>query len=258
MCALMKHQPQRSFDLALMDDFDDYEADLIGAGGSAMVMAINRFWVIKSFANGHDRTQDLQREVKIYEQLKSAKGSPRVVKYVATWGRGIIMERLEMTLRQRLRLPDIDVGCRNRWMLEVCEGISFLHSEGIVHGDIGCQNTLIDRDGHAKICDFAGSKTRDEDSWICYQVRSQHPKYIGKQPNYKTELFALGSALFEIETLRQPYEKLPDSVVQMRFEQGKYPLNEIGRPRVREVVERCWKGKYSTVVELNEDLAKAI
>ncbi|KIL63435.1 hypothetical protein M378DRAFT_164503 [Amanita muscaria Koide BX008] len=39
-------------------------------------------------------------------------------------------------------------------LLEVAEGLQYIHSEGIVHGDIRGSNILLDGDFHAKIADF--------------------------------------------------------------------------------------------------------
>jgi serine/threonine protein kinase len=254
MLALKKLAPRKHFDTSSMKDFDDYEAELIGVGSSAVVLVVNRSFAIKNFASGLKRTQDLNRELKIFEKLSLCEWSPYVVQFIAQWGRGIIMERLEMTLRQRLHLPNISTSLEDRWILETCKGIAFLHSKEIIHGDIGCQNILIDSDGHAKICDFAGSKIGDEDSWVRYQVRNQHPKYNRQQPTTKTELFALGSVIFEIATSRQPYEELLDSIVQNKFEKGEFPLEEVSRPEIRRVVKGCWQDSYVHVEDLCADL----
>lgn len=81
-----------------------------------------------------------------------------------------------MILRQRLRSPVEETDLENQWMLGIAEGLQFLHAQGVLHGDVRCQNILIDRSQQAKLCDFAGSKIEDKDAWIHYHIRNRHPK----------------------------------------------------------------------------------
>ena len=39
-------------------------------------------------------------------------------------------------------------------MLEVAQGMEYIHSEGVVHGDLRGDNILLDADLHVKIADF--------------------------------------------------------------------------------------------------------
>uniref|UniRef100_K3XDE9 Protein kinase domain-containing protein n=1 Tax=Globisporangium ultimum (strain ATCC 200006 / CBS 805.95 / DAOM BR144) TaxID=431595 RepID=K3XDE9_GLOUD len=46
--------------------------------------------------------------------------------------------------------------------LEAAQGLSYLHSKSVVHGDLKCNNILIGNDGKAKICDFGFSFIRSQ------------------------------------------------------------------------------------------------
>lgn len=233
-----------------MKDFNDYDAQLVGLGGSAAVLAINKNFVIKLFADGPKPARDLHRELQIFEELDIPDRSPYIVQFLGQWETGIVMERLGMTLRLQLKLPTVTVESEDRWILEVCLGLEFLHRKKILHGDVGCQNILIDSRGGAKLCDFAGSKIKNESAWVRYQVRNQHPEYRGRQPTVETEIFALGSVIFEIATHRPPYENLLDSTVQKKFGAGDFPLEEVPRPVIRGIVEGCWKSTYVQVSDI--------
>jgi len=242
------------FDTSYMKSFDAYDAPLVGQGGSGAVLAIDDRLVIKYYADGDRATMDFERELRIYERLQGSELSPNVVQFKYQWDHGIVMERLGMTLRQRLHLKDVTVELKDRWISETTQGLAFLHSKGILHGDFGCQNIMIDGNGHAKLCDFAGSKLDDQNAWICYEVRSQHPGYRGKQPTTVTELFSLGSVIFEISTTRPPYETLTNATVRKKYEEGNFPLDTVDRPRIRRITEKCWKDKYKKVAEVCEEL----
>ena len=44
------------------------------------------------------------------------------------------------------------------WFADVCEGLDYIHSQGIVHGDVKLENILIGPDGRAVISDFGISR----------------------------------------------------------------------------------------------------
>jgi len=63
-----------------------------------------------------------------------------------------------------------------KYTKELLEGLTFLHSKGIVHRDIKCANLLVDNDGVIKLSDFGASKRLGstihvEDSKLCKSLR---------------------------------------------------------------------------------------
>jgi serine/threonine protein kinase len=234
-------------------------ATSVGHGGSGSVFAIDNARVIKVFSEDYEGQMDLARERAIYEKLQTGgRLSPYIVTFYEEWASGLVLERLDSTLRQHLaQLPQsMTPSHADQWIRESCKGLAFLHENGVLHSDIGCQNILLGTDNHTKLCDFAGSKIEDEDAWISYEVRSQHPGYIGKQPTEETEIFALGSVIFEIWTCRPPYASDPDSVVRKRFSARDFPLSFIEEVSVREIVETCWNGGNRSVAEVCEKFEK--
>ena len=47
---------------------------------------------------------------------------------------------------------------------DVVEGMAYLHSKGVIHGDLKPANVLLGRapDFHAKLCDFGAAKRLDQ------------------------------------------------------------------------------------------------
>ncbi|TVY44114.1 Serine/threonine-protein kinase [Lachnellula subtilissima] len=242
--------PPRTEDWELT--FSIVKAKSIGHGGSGTVFAIDQSKVIKIFPGDTYGNMDLEREKEIFEILQSRESSKLVVTFKYQWTSGLVLERLESTLRQRLVgiLPPSQPPLALQWVQECSAAVKFIHSHDVIHGDLGCQNFLVDSDGHIKLCDFAGSKLRDLDAWISYEVRSQHPTYSGQQPTIKTEIFALGSVFFEIYTSRPPFPLESSLIVRQKFFAGEFPIQEVSDPDVRHVIQFCWAGEYENVSDI--------
>ena len=174
------------------DSFSYYDAQSVGRGSSGTVLAINQDLVIKIFSEDEEGQLDFDRERSIFQDLQRDCGSPYIVKFLEVWEDGLVLERLKCTLRSRLReksQPSLHV--RLRWLIEACQALEFIHDRGVMHGDVGCHNFLVDKKGRIKLCDFAGSAREGETARICYEIRGQHPKYQIGRPTTKTEIFAL-------------------------------------------------------------------
>ena len=103
------------------------------------------------------------------------------------------------------------------WFKDICEGLAYIHSQGVVHRDISLDNILIGRDERAVITDFGIAKIID-DSYrkkidvtvtMVYkdgsEVRIGKERYMApelKKPNgrasFATDAWALGVLLFRM------------------------------------------------------------
>jgi serine/threonine protein kinase len=241
------------------EDFSFINATCVGRGGSGSVFAIDKERVIKVFPGDEEGERDLERELAIYRKIQSGEEDQNIVKFYERWESGLVLQRHKSTLRQVLSsamvVPPLFAL---QWSQEICRGLKRLHSKDILHGDLGCQNIMVNSDSHAVLCDFAGSGFRDgdtwNDAWISYEVRSQHPNYRGQQPTVETEIFAFGSVLFEIWTSQRPYALDSDAAVRKKFLAQDFPVHLIEHLRIREMVRKCWTGNYETVSAICGDL----
>lgn len=240
--------------------FDEFNAIRVGRGSSGKVLAVNKELVIKVFKEDDEGMLDFERERSIYEQLNRVGGSKYIVQYIGLWrDYGLVLERQAFTLRQYLRGAmdqrlAIPYFVLDQWARDASEGLAFLHKNGIMHGDVGCHNFLVDDEGHIKICDFAGSKREGEEARVCYEVRSQHPRYRDHEPNRLTEIFALGSVIFEIICGRPPFASEPDAIVEHKYQRLEFPISCITDSRIRRIVRNCWMGQYRHVFEVCNEL----
>jgi serine/threonine-protein kinase len=96
-----------------------------------------------------------------------------------------------------------------RMALDVADGLSALHREGLAHGDIKPGNIVLDRDGNAKLVDFGLSgMTRLDSSGALVGT----PNYIapellrGAADTHRSDLFSLGATLYHLLSGRAPIE----------------------------------------------------
>ncbi len=98
---------------------------------------------------------------------------------------------------------------------DVCDGLQYMHSKGMVHGDIKSLNILLDKEGNAKLCDFGlttvglaistvnTSSSGGTAAWSAPEILCQ-----GQRHTPQTDMYALGVLMWELLTCAQPFEGL--------------------------------------------------
>jgi len=112
---------------------------------------------------------------------------------------------------------------------------------------------LLDARDILKVADFAGSSIHGSDASIDYEVRSRLPG--SSKPTIQSEIFALGSTLYELETGFPPYSDKPERAVQHLYAQERFPvLSE--RSALGPIIKNCWERRYSTVSQVVDSLER--
>lgn len=124
---------------------------------------------------------------------------------------------------------------------QLAASLSFIHSKGIFHGDISCNNAFVDESLKLKLGDFAGSSIDDEPPLVCYDISHEHPDLTNI--SIRSELFALGSSLYEIMTRSRPYHGSSASSIKNAYRAGTFPnLNRL--EALSNVIAGCWNREY--------------
>lgn len=140
------------------------------------------------------------------------------------------------------------------WALQTVEGLNHIHLCGVKQVDIGTYNVLLDRKENAKLSDFAGSSLDGSASTVAPSVHSAHLSLSTMEPTVQSELFALGSLLYEVETTRRPLDDKTEEDVEALFGSNRYPAtNEM---MLGEVIRKCWTMTYFSASEVVADIKR--
>ncbi|CAE6445454.1 unnamed protein product [Rhizoctonia solani] len=150
--------------------------------------------------------------------------------------------------------PQVD---RFPLVLQVVQGVDYLHKVLLVHGDLKARNVFVSNDGVVKIGDFGLAKLLGEQS-LGFSISGNHqfgtvrwmaPELlVDTSPvDYPSDIYALGMTLLEIITSKVPFHELQPTQVIFAVMNGQRPryswdfstLGERGR-QLWAIICCCW------------------
>jgi len=141
---------------------------------------------------------------------------------------------------------------RNKLVRGVAEGLKYLHSKNVVHGDLKCHNILIGDNGAPLICDFGRSKVLERRGYttdLQFSMRYTAPELLsddGAVLNHRTDVYSFAMIALEILTDKLPFANIrKDTVVGITASGGARPTRTLYSPpgvvnATWELLERCW------------------
>jgi len=143
--------------------------------------------------------------VRIYDILLEDDQLSIVMSYID----GISMSDLLSRSRGRL-----DLARGLDYFRQVLQGVSFIHSKGVIHQDLKPHNVQIDRDHVASLIDF-GIAARIEDQSVMHRTHKVKgsPAYMspeqaeGRFLDARTDIYSLGMVLYQLCAGRHPFSK---------------------------------------------------
>lgn len=165
-------------------------------------------------------------------------------------------------LRQfRDSLPDCTLY---NMMLQVARGMDYLHSQGILHGDLKASNVLVDDRRRCVISDFGQSELKSEAYRLSGAkpphgtLRWQAPELLTGSNRITTEMdvYAFGVCCVEILSYgRLPWLNLDDSIVRDNVLAGRRPDIPSNNAQLVSLIKRCWspdrftRPRFSRIVD---------
>lgn len=104
--------------------------------------------------------------------------------------------------------PNVD---RVHLVLGVAQGLEYLHSCGVVHGDVNPRNILVNAEGDACLSDFGLSAAALGDETL--EARGYDPAYVAPETlngliSKETDVYCFGLVVFKVLTGRSPWGQM--------------------------------------------------
>jgi serine/threonine protein kinase/WD40 repeat protein len=153
--------------------------------------------------------------------------------------------------------------------VQVAGGLDYAHRQGVLHRDVKPSNLLLDTHGRVWITDFGLAKVEGADDLtgsgdVVGTLRYMAPERFRGQADARGDVYSLGLTLYEMLTLRHPFEDEDRARLLRRIQEEVPP-----RPRrldphvprdletiVLRAVEKEPGKRYQSAAELAEDLQR--
>jgi serine/threonine-protein kinase len=115
--------------------------------------------------------------------------------------RSLIEKRASIALADRVRI-----------LIQICAGLAYAHSRGVVHRDIKPANIMVGSDGRVKILDFGLARVSARSTITRRGVILGNPDYMapeqamGKGVDRRSDVFSAGAVFYEFLTLEKPFK----------------------------------------------------
>ncbi|KAJ7224696.1 kinase-like domain-containing protein [Mycena pura] len=236
---------------------------------------------------GYDIQREFLREALIWQQLrhenilpflgvalpaslgfKDISGPSRLLCMVSPWMQnGTICELRRLNGAQNINIP--------RRIIEISEGLAYLHSEGIIHGDLRGSNILVDDSWHVRLADFGlaffndsaitrTSNRRGSLRWMAPELLSPEFFELRFQRTQETDTYAFACVCIEIYAGAEPFAGVPESALFWQVIQNKLRprrptgkgVGEIEMPdSTWALIERCWTHEPKARMKMTDVLA---
>ncbi|KAL2494820.1 Mitogen activated protein kinase kinase kinase-related [Forsythia ovata] len=133
---------------------------------------------------------------------------------------------------------------RLKMLCDICRGLMCIHRMKIVHRDLKSANCLVNKHWTVKICDFGLSRvlttTPMKDCCSAGTPEWMAPELIRNEPfTEKCDIFSLGVIIWELCTLKKPWEGVPSVQVVYAVANDGQRL-EIPEGPLSKLIADCW------------------
>ncbi|KAG9251635.1 kinase-like domain-containing protein [Emericellopsis atlantica] len=255
----------QNYEYTFPDEIAERINNCLGWGNTGFIELVPPGDRVRKFPHpqnrGYDKqwqVQQLCREVEVYQWLP--KIHPRLVQMfdysLDVDDAFVTLEYMPTGTLSKYLASDQPISDAQRaaWCFEAAEAVALLHSHNIIHADIKPENMVLDKNLGLRIIDLSGCAIDVKDPLCLESTRYYLPRDMKTDPlcSVETDLFALGSSLYEIAAGVPPYSQLEDEDVEERYRKGEFP--PLQGLMCASVIQACWRCEYISA----EDVVAAI
>ncbi|KAK4866871.1 hypothetical protein LT330_008034 [Penicillium expansum] len=234
--------------------------------GSCHVGRLNDKLVLKYASDFNDPS--FLMSIKVENRILQIIGPhPRIIESKGLAEDGLILKYYPNgTLRNYIKNhPCTTLERRLEWCKQLVDTLSFVHFKRVIHCDICLHNVLLDDNFDIILADFQGLVISSEDGRTLLDgltrecAKSYMPRQHLYSASYRTDLFAVGSAMYHLIAGHEVFPELDsfddEKIINARFINGEFPNNDYVASHI---VERCWRGQYASAAEISVDISQVL
>ncbi|KAJ6070564.1 hypothetical protein N7467_011883 [Penicillium canescens] len=157
---------------------------------------------------------------------------------------------------------------QSKWFQQILEAVVVIHSFGVIHSDLALRQFFVDDNLDLRLGDFNSSQCAGHPA-LGYEKASHCLPRDYELPNTEsTDIFALGSTLYELVAGKAPYGELnvaesddPESIkaqiqrqhevidfeIEERYKRQQFP--DVTGYQRGDVILGCWRGQFATAAD---------
>jgi len=244
--------------------------DILGQGGMGTVymardLRLNgRECVVKKLRDDFYREEDRQKAQGFFEReaaVLSKLQHPNIVHILDYFKEEsdcyLVMEYVKgsdlhhILTQDRRGQPFDEDGQVIPWAIQICDVLSYLHTENVIYRDLKPSNIMIDIKGQVKLVDFGIARRWEEPGENTHVVSAGYspPEQYWGAAGPQSDIYALGATMTFLLTGKDPEALHQSSPIQVNPDVSEYTDKLIQRATAQDLNER-----FQTVEEMREAL----
>jgi serine/threonine-protein kinase len=174
---------------------------------------------------------------------------------------------LRALLERQVNLPLAD---RVRILAQICDGLGYAHSRGVVHRDVKPANIMVTTGGKVKVLDFGLARVATRETITRAGIILGTPDYMspeqatGKPLDHRTDIFSGGAVFYEFLCREKPFRgKTLHSVLYQIISEEPDPILTLNPELparlaavIHHMLEKDPEARYPTLDDVGNELRK--